>query len=312
MPRRLQASLSAPSFRPYASDDVTGVALGGAAKNVYAIACGVVEGLGLGENARAALLARSFAELARLGEALGAKRETLMGLSGLGDLVLTATSKSSRNFSFGVEPGPGQIPGRTGGARPSAGGRRGDRAGPGQTGARRTRSSFPLPKPWPIFWSGELPLSEALDAADEQEVEKRMNYWLFKTEPETWSWEMQKKKGAKGEPWSGVRNHIAKKNMKAMKKGDLGFFYHTGEEKAVVGIVEVIGEYRPDPTDETRHFRPGGGEGGQGCSPSHVTLAECKANPKLSDMVLVKSSRLSVQPVTPQEWKIVCAMGGLK
>jgi glycerol-3-phosphate dehydrogenase (NAD(P)+) len=105
---RLQASLGSSTFRPYASDDMTGVALGGAAKNVYAIACGVVEGLGLGENARAALLARSFAELARLGEALGAKRETLMGLSGLGDLVLTATSKSSRNFSFGVELGQGK------------------------------------------------------------------------------------------------------------------------------------------------------------------------------------------------------------
>jgi glycerol-3-phosphate dehydrogenase (NAD(P)+) len=107
---RLQISLSTPVFRPYASDDVTGVALGGAAKNVYAIACGVVEGLGLGENARAALLARSFAELARLGEALGARRETLKGLSGLGDLVLTATSTSSRNFSFGVELGRGKTP----------------------------------------------------------------------------------------------------------------------------------------------------------------------------------------------------------
>jgi len=105
---RLQASLNSPAFRPYASDDITGVALGGAAKNVYAIACGVVEGMGLGENARAALLARSFAELARLGDALGAKPETLMGLSGLGDLVLTATSKSSRNFSFGVELGQGK------------------------------------------------------------------------------------------------------------------------------------------------------------------------------------------------------------
>jgi glycerol-3-phosphate dehydrogenase (NAD(P)+) len=104
---RLQASLGSAAFRPYASDDLTGVALGGAAKNVYAIACGVVEGMGLGENARAALLARSFAELSRLGEQLGAKRETLMGLSGLGDLVLTATSPSSRNFSFGIELGKG-------------------------------------------------------------------------------------------------------------------------------------------------------------------------------------------------------------
>ena len=104
---RLQVSLSHGAFRPYASDDVTGVALGGAAKNVYAIACGIVAGMGLGESARAALLARSFAELRRLGEALGARGETLMGLSGLGDLVLTATSPTSRNFSFGLEIGKG-------------------------------------------------------------------------------------------------------------------------------------------------------------------------------------------------------------
>ncbi len=104
---RLQATLGAPSFRPYATDDLTGVALGGAAKNVYAIACGMVEGAGLGESARAALLARSFAELMRLGVALGAKAETLMGLSGLGDLVLTATSATSRNFSLGVALGRG-------------------------------------------------------------------------------------------------------------------------------------------------------------------------------------------------------------
>ncbi len=105
---RLQAALSSGAFRPYASDDLTGVALGGAAKNVYAIACGIVEGLHLGESARAALLARAFAELTRLGEALGARRETLMGLSGLGDLVLTATSRTSRNFSRGVAIGERQ------------------------------------------------------------------------------------------------------------------------------------------------------------------------------------------------------------
>jgi glycerol-3-phosphate dehydrogenase (NAD(P)+) len=115
---RLQASLSAPAFRPYASSDIIGVALGGAAKNVYAIACGVVQGLELGENARAALLARSFAELARLGRRLGARRDTLMGLSGLGDLVLSAASPSSRNFAFGLELGRGaavaalRMPGR--------------------------------------------------------------------------------------------------------------------------------------------------------------------------------------------------------
>src|SRR6202012_148922 len=128
--------------------------------------------------------------------------------------------------------------------------------------------------------------------------------------PETWSWEMQKKKGAKGEPWSGVRNHTAKLNMMAMKKGDLGFFYHSGDEKAVVGIVEVIGEYRPDPTDETGKFglvdvkavkdfkKPG-------------TLATVKATPALKDRVLAKAARLSVQPVRDSEWKLVCKMGGL-
>ena len=105
---RLQATLSHGTFRVYASDDVTGVALGGAAKNVYAIACGIVEGMGLGESARAAFLARGFAELTRLGEKLGARSETLMGLSGLGDLVLTATSLTSRNFSFGHALGKGK------------------------------------------------------------------------------------------------------------------------------------------------------------------------------------------------------------
>jgi len=103
----LQASLAHAQFRPYASDDMIGVALGGAAKNVYAVGCGIAEGLGLGESARAALLTRSFAELARLGEALGARPETLMGLSGLGDLVLTASSPSSRNFAFGLKLGRG-------------------------------------------------------------------------------------------------------------------------------------------------------------------------------------------------------------
>ncbi|HWA02909.1 MAG TPA: NAD(P)H-dependent glycerol-3-phosphate dehydrogenase [Rhizomicrobium sp.] len=105
---RLQATLGHPAFRPYASDDLRGVALGGAAKNVYAIASGIVDGMGLGESARAALIARSFAELTRLGAALGARPETLMGLSGLGDLVLTATSATSRNFGFGRALGQGR------------------------------------------------------------------------------------------------------------------------------------------------------------------------------------------------------------
>ena len=138
-----------------------------------------------------------------------------------------------------------------------------------------------------------------------------MNYWLLKTEAETFSWEMQKKRGAKGEPWSGVRNHTAKQNMMAMKKGDLGFFYHSGDEKAVVGIVEVIGEYRPDPTDEKAIFGLVDVKAVKDI-PKPVTLADCKANPKLKGMSLVTSFRLSVQPVTEAEWKEVCRMGGLK
>ena len=138
-----------------------------------------------------------------------------------------------------------------------------------------------------------------------------MAYWLFKTEPETFSWDMQKKKGAKGEPWSGVRNWQAARNMKAMKKGDLGFFYHTGDEKQIVGIVEVIGEYRKDPTDETGRFGLVDVKAVQDL-PKPVTLAQAKANPKLADMVLVKYSRLSVQPVKDSEWKLICSLGGAK
>ena len=137
-----------------------------------------------------------------------------------------------------------------------------------------------------------------------------MKYWLFKSEPDAWSWDMQKKKRAKGEPWSGVRNHTAKLNMMAMKKGDLGFFYHSGAEKAVVGIVEVIGEFRPDPTDEKGVFGLVDVMAMKDF-PKPVTLAAAKANPKLAKMSLITSFRLSVQPVTPEEWKIVCKMGGL-
>jgi predicted RNA-binding protein with PUA-like domain len=135
-----------------------------------------------------------------------------------------------------------------------------------------------------------------------------VKYWLLKSEPETWSWDMQKKKGAKGEPWSGVRNHTAKLNMMAMKSGDLGFFYHSGAEKAVVGIVEVIGEYRPDPSDEKGQFGMVIVKAAEDV-PKPVSLADCKANPKLKDMSLVTSFRLSVQPVTTAEWKEVCRMG---
>jgi len=138
-----------------------------------------------------------------------------------------------------------------------------------------------------------------------------MAYWLFKTEADTFSWDMQKKRGAKGEPWSGVRNFAAAKHMKAMKKGDLGFFYHTGDEKQIVGIVEVIAEYKPDPTDETGKFGLVDVKAVKDV-PKPVTLATVKADPKLKDMVLVREARLSVQPVTPEQWKYICKLGGVK
>ena len=138
-----------------------------------------------------------------------------------------------------------------------------------------------------------------------------MAYWLLKTEPETFSWDDQVKRGAKGEPWTGVRNFTARRHLKEMKTGELAFFYHTGDEKQVVGIVEVIRESYRDPTDEKGVFvavdvkaiKP---------LPQPVTLAAIKAEPRLKDMALVKYSRLSVQPVTAAEWKIVCHMGGKK
>ena len=138
-----------------------------------------------------------------------------------------------------------------------------------------------------------------------------MAYWLFKTEPETWSWEQQKEKGAKGEPWSGVRNHQAANNMKAMKKGDQGFFYHTGDEKRIVGIVEVIEEYRLDPSDESGRFGLVTVKAVKDV-PRPVSLLEIREEKRLGQMVLVNNSRLSVQPVSAAEWKLVCTMGGLK
>lgn len=137
-----------------------------------------------------------------------------------------------------------------------------------------------------------------------------MAYWLFKSEAQTWSWEEQKKKGASGEPWTGVRNHQANNNMKQMKAGDLGFFYHSGDEKRVVGIVRVIGEHRPDPTDETGKFGLVVLEA-VGDMPKPVSLADAKKEPALAEMVLLKNSRLSVQPMREAEWKLICKMGGL-
>jgi len=137
-----------------------------------------------------------------------------------------------------------------------------------------------------------------------------MAYWLVKSEPSSWSWDQQVEARAKGTPWTGVRNHTAKQNLMKMKKGDRAFFYHSGEGKEIVGIAEVIREHYPDPTDKGGVFvcvdlkadkplkRP-------------VTLAAVKADKQLAGMALIKWSRLSVQPVAPDEWKLVCKMGGV-
>ena len=138
-----------------------------------------------------------------------------------------------------------------------------------------------------------------------------MAHWLYKSEPSSWSWDDQVGAGKAGTPWTGVRNHLAKKHMQTMKRGDRGFFYHSNDGKAVVGIVEVVREYHPDETDPSGRFglvdikavRP---------FAEPVTLEAIKSQPELADMVLVRNSRLSVQPVTESEWAIVCRLGGVK
>jgi predicted RNA-binding protein with PUA-like domain len=137
-----------------------------------------------------------------------------------------------------------------------------------------------------------------------------MQYWLFKSEPDSWSWEKQKARGKAGQQWDGVRNYQARNNMRAMQVGDLGFFYHSNQGLEVVGIVEVCALAHHDTTTDDERWE---------CvdiravkdMPKPVGLDAIKANPKLADMVLVNNSRLSVQPVSAAEWKEVCRMGGL-
>lgn len=137
-----------------------------------------------------------------------------------------------------------------------------------------------------------------------------MAFWLFKSEPDAWSWEKQKEAGAKGTEWTGVRNYLARNNMRAMQLGDKGFFYHSNEGLEVVGIVEVCALVHHDSTTDDPRWE---------CVdiravmdvPKPVTLKDVKANPKLEKMALVTSMRLSVQPVTPDEWEEVCRMAGL-
>ncbi len=139
-----------------------------------------------------------------------------------------------------------------------------------------------------------------------------MAYWLMKSEPGAWSWDQQVAKGAKGEAWSGIRNHQAKLNLMKMKKGDRAFFYHSNVGKEIVGIVEIIHEAHPDPTAkagepwvvvDVRAIEP---------LPKPISIDVIKTEPKLKAMILINNTRLSVQPVTAEEWKIVCKMGGLK
>ena len=135
-----------------------------------------------------------------------------------------------------------------------------------------------------------------------------MRYWLFKSEPSAWSWDDQVAKGDAGEEWDGVRNYQARNMMREMKLGDLGFFYHSQSEKAVVGIVEVCAEIHPDSKAgdprwecvDIKAVRP---------FKRPVTLQDCKDEPRLAEMVLVNNTRLSVQPVTEAEWRLICEMG---
>jgi predicted RNA-binding protein with PUA-like domain len=143
-----------------------------------------------------------------------------------------------------------------------------------------------------------------------------MAFWLFKSEPETWGWDAQVAAGPEGQSWDGVRNYLARNNMRAMALGDRAFFYHSVKEKRVVGTVEVCRLIHPDPTSDERDAA---GRPVWECVairalaplPRPVSLAEIKAEPRLSRMALVTTSRLSVQPVTPEEWAVVCGMGGL-
>ena len=137
-----------------------------------------------------------------------------------------------------------------------------------------------------------------------------MRYWLFKSEPNTWSWDDQVAKGAEGEEWDGVRNYQARNFMREMSLGDRGFFYHSMKEKSVVGIVEVCREIHPDSTTDDARWEC---VDIRAVAPveTPVSLDQIKVTPGLEEMVLVKNSRLSVQPVTAEEWTIICAMAGV-
>jgi predicted RNA-binding protein with PUA-like domain len=136
-----------------------------------------------------------------------------------------------------------------------------------------------------------------------------MNYWLVKSEPDAFSWEQQVAR--KVEPWTGVRNHTAKLNLKAMKKGDLAFFYHSNIGKEIVGIVKVVKEAYPDPTAEKGDWVAVDMQAARAMK-APVTLATIKADPRFAEMALVRLSRLSVAPVSETEWRAICELGKVK
>jgi predicted RNA-binding protein with PUA-like domain len=136
-----------------------------------------------------------------------------------------------------------------------------------------------------------------------------MAYWLFKSEPGAWSWDDQVRDGVA--EWDGVRNHQANNNMLAMKLGDKGFFYHSVNEKRIVGVVEVVKEHYPDPSDESGRFGMVDVKAVTAVK-TPVTLAEMKAEPRLGNLALLRQSRLSVAPVGDEEWRILCAMAGIE
>jgi predicted RNA-binding protein with PUA-like domain len=138
-----------------------------------------------------------------------------------------------------------------------------------------------------------------------------MAYWLLKSEPGTWSWDDQVAKGDVGEEWDGVRNYQARNNMREMKLGDLGFFYHSVNEKRIVGVVEVCAEAHPDSTTDDPRWECVDVKA-VAAFPRPVTLAEIRDEPRLSELALVRQSRLSVVPVAEAEWRLICAMGGYR
>jgi predicted RNA-binding protein with PUA-like domain len=172
-----------------------------------------------------------------------------------------------------------------------------------------TKNKAPAKKAVPKAQAKKVTAKKAASATPERKGAAPL-YWLFKSEPDKWSWEMQKTKGAEGEQWDGVRNYQARNNMQAMRVGDLGFFYHSNDGKEIVGIVSVCREAEQDTTTDDKRWQCVKIEAV--CDVSKpVTLADVKASEILSDMSLVTSMRLSVQPVTKAEWQIVCKMAGV-